>query len=200
MFDKLPERQTCNRLWAQFIATVYPLVPILHLPTFWRQIDSFWDSIKHYHRTGVPDGVLAECPAFLALVFSTLCCGALSTCAVPSSDGNQSTQERNAASRLFHRLYRATMQTLSICGFPRNPTIAALQAYVICHIPLIREESERSASFVSLAFRVGQMLGLHRDPKHFEMGPLEAEVRRRLWWHILHKDARKCDLSTAHRG
>ena len=33
------------------------------------------------------------------------------------------------------------------------------------------------------------MLGLHRDPSHFpEVPPITAEVRRRIWWQLVHID------------
>lgn len=34
------------------------------------------------------------------------------------------------------------------------------------------------------------MLGLHKDPRHFgsAISPIEAEVRRRVWWHLIHID------------
>lgn len=33
------------------------------------------------------------------------------------------------------------------------------------------------------------MLGLHKDPSHFpQLSPVEAEVRRRLWWYAFHLD------------
>ena len=191
MLDNLPTKETCNRLWSQFMATVYPLIPVLHLPTFWRRVDSFWNSIQQYRDTGMPGGILAQSPAFLALIFSTLCCGALPDSSIPTSNDDQDVGDRSRASQLSRSLYRATMATLSLCRFPREPNLISLQAFVICHIPLIREESERSASFVSTAFRVGQALGLHRDPLHFKIETIEAELRRRLWWHILHKDTCK---------
>jgi hypothetical protein len=40
-----------------------------------------------------------------------------------------------------------------------------------------------------LAQRVAHVLGLHKDPFHFpQIGPIEAEVRRRVWWAIVHID------------
>ncbi|KAF2096748.1 hypothetical protein NA57DRAFT_78343 [Rhizodiscina lignyota] len=75
-------------------------------------------------------------------------------------------------------------------GFPGgNTTVFALAAFVILHVPLIREETERSTAFISTAFRVGQKIGLHRDPQCLDITGVEAELRRRLFWHILHKDA-----------
>ncbi|KAL9097190.1 MAG: hypothetical protein Q9165_000617 [Trypethelium subeluteriae] len=46
-----------------------------------------------------------------------------------------------------------------------------------------------ASAFVGLSFRVAQMLSLHQDPTHFKpFDPISAEVRRRIWWHIVHLD------------
>lgn len=36
---------------------------------------------------------------------------------------------------------------------------------------------------------MAQIMGLHRDPDHFPaVLPIEAEIRRRVWWHLIHID------------
>lgn len=189
LLDELPSKEVCEQLWWTFMATVYPLIPVLHLPSFYRQYDRFWQSVEHAKEHGVVEGYLTECPRFLPLVLSALFCGSLHTCQV--GDGQEGeTQDvwASDARHLSKQLYRATMQSLTILGFPGDSTVNSLAAFMILHVPLIREETERSTSFISTAFRVGQMLGLHRDPQHFGITGGEAEMRRRLWWHILHKD------------
>ena len=38
--------------------------------------------------------------------------------------------------------------------------------------------------------RIAQMLGLNKDPSHFlHISPVTAEIRRRLWWHVLFQDS-----------
>lgn len=189
--SQLPSKETCDELWSTFIATIYPLIPILHLPTFYRQLDQFWISVQQFHAEGVPGGLLAECPSFLALVVSALFCGTFYKYDAQLNLYMPSTAKASREIKLARRLYRAVMHTLALLSFPSDATIFSLAAYVIWNIPLIREESERSTSFTCTAFRVGQKLGLHRDPEHFQMEYWEAEMRRRIWWHIIHKDTRK---------
>ncbi|KAI9664555.1 MAG: hypothetical protein M1821_006001 [Bathelium mastoideum] len=51
------------------------------------------------------------------------------------------------------------------------------------------EEPLNCCAFIGLSFRMAQMLGLHRDPQHFKsLDPISAEVRRRIWWHVVHLD------------
>jgi hypothetical protein len=190
IIDNLPPRETCDRLWAVFITTVYPLIPILHLPTFYSQYDEFWQSVEEFHQTRLPRGFLVTCPTFLALLLSALCCGSLHSYLNRSRTDGDILGPTVSESRRSEMLSRTTMRALTMLGFPRDPTIYSLAAFVIWHVPLIREESEQSTAFISTAFRAGQALGLHRDPSHFGITDAEAEVRRRLWWHILHKDTR----------
>lgn len=41
-----------------------------------------------------------------------------------------------------------------------------------------------------LAIRIAQSLGLHRDGNRLGLSPFQAEIRRRLWWHLLSRDSR----------
>lgn len=39
-----------------------------------------------------------------------------------------------------------------------------------------------------IALAVAQMIGLHRDPKHYNAKPLQAERARRIWWKLYDMD------------
>jgi hypothetical protein len=43
---------------------------------------------------------------------------------------------------------------------------------------------------LGVAIRAAQSLGLHRDPSNFSVSPFEAEIRGRLWWHIVALESR----------
>ena len=74
-------------------------------------------------------------------------------------------------------------------AFPRNPTIYSLASFLIVHNLLDREEEPVAAcSYVSVALRAAQAMGLHRDGTHFALDRVETEMRRRIWWHIIHTD------------
>ena len=46
-----------------------------------------------------------------------------------------------------------------------------------------------------IAVRLGRRMGLHRDGTLLRLSPFETEMRRRLWWHIVHVDWRTSDFS-----
>lgn len=50
---------------------------------------------------------------------------------------------------------------------------------------------------IGVAIRLAQGLGLHRDGHSLGLSPFEAEMRRRLWWHIVVVDLRATELAGA---
>lgn len=45
-----------------------------------------------------------------------------------------------------------------------------------------------------IAIRLGRKMGLHRDGSSLGLSPFETEMRRRLWWHLVHVDFRTADV------
>jgi hypothetical protein len=43
-------------------------------------------------------------------------------------------------------------------------------------------------SCIGIAARIGQRIGLHRDPENLGLSPFECEMRRRLWYQIMMQD------------
>lgn len=46
-----------------------------------------------------------------------------------------------------------------------------------------------------IAVRLARRMGLHRDGTFLGLSPFDIEMRRRLWWHIVHVDFRVSDFS-----
>ena len=46
-----------------------------------------------------------------------------------------------------------------------------------------------------IAVRLSRRMGLHREGTTLGLSPFETEMRRRIWWHIVHVDGRISDLS-----
>lgn len=45
-----------------------------------------------------------------------------------------------------------------------------------------------------VAIRLARKMGLHRDGTSLGLSPFETEMRRRLWWHLVHVDFRTADV------
>jgi hypothetical protein len=62
-------------------------------------------------------------------------------------------------------------------------------AFILSQAILIREEeSLGSCSFVAVAFRIAQAMGMHKDGTSFNLDPVQVQERRRIWWQLMHLD------------
>jgi hypothetical protein len=60
----------------------------------------------------------------------------------------------------------------------------------------VRSKHRSDALFVlsGVAVRIAHKMRLHRDGSFLGLSPFETEMRRRLWWHVVHLDFRISDL------
>lgn len=179
----LPTPETSGILCSRFLTNVYPLIPILHVPSFQEDIVAFWRDLKQEGGHNITIGpFIREKPDFVCLFSAVLFAGAMTL---------QSTRiETPSITDLFqvtNELYFATMKSASLIGFPRQPTLNSLASYIITEMQLLREEDFADPpAHVATSFRVALSMGLHRDISRFDFP--EAETRRRLWWFIIHLD------------
>ncbi|KAH6663416.1 fungal-specific transcription factor domain-containing protein [Halenospora varia] len=180
--SKLPPRETCDYVYEHFVESVHPLIPLLHLPTFDRQYRRFWDWHKTWTVGDAPDGVLAEYPSFLPLLLTVLFTGSI---ARSTPDAVSMYLPIETQKMLYYMIPAA----LSMVGFPHSPSLYSLIAFLLLNSMLIREEeSLSSCSFVAVAFRVCQAMGLHKDGTDFGLDEVQVEERRRVWCHLMHLD------------
>lgn len=55
------------------------------------------------------------------------------------------------------------------------------------------DDSQFSWTLVSVAVRLGQSIGLHRENSKSGLSPFTTEIRRRLWWQLTSLDVRACE-------
>lgn len=79
--------------------------------------------------------------------------------------------------------------------FLRTTKIETVQALVIYLIPMCRAEISRAHSvLVGTAIRLGECMGLHRDPGDvYGLPPVECHVRRLIWAQLCFLDVRTCE-------
>ncbi|KAE9365933.1 hypothetical protein N431DRAFT_487811 [Stipitochalara longipes BDJ] len=186
ILSQIPAKITCNMLCQSFVINVYPMIPIIHLPSFKQACHRFWQWMEDGtgRRTQHPE-ILAENPSFLALLSAVLFCG-VTTCSKNDFFQHFGPQSQPEASRTLLSL---TKEAITFVGFPQSPALDCLSAFLLSQTILLREEEAfNSCAFVSIALRIAQGMGLHRDGSHFKLDPVQAETRRRVWWYILHTD------------
>jgi hypothetical protein len=89
-----------------------------------------------------------------------------------------------------------TSDALTLVGFPHSPSTYSLMAFILSQSILIREEeSLGSCSFVAVAFRIAQAMGMHKDGTSFNLDPIQVQERRRIWWQLMHLDVMSSIIS-----
>ena len=175
--SNLPSRPICDNLLQGYVWNFHPVIPIVHIPTLLEEYKLFWENHK--------DSLLLTAMPSIPLIIAVLFAGAV---VCTSRDGFDSQMQKAWAVSL----HRTASESLRLSSFPRTPTIESLTAYIILQGTFMREEEPLvTCSFIGVAVRVAQMLGLHKDAMHFSSNaPLQitAEIRRRVWWHIFSFD------------
>ncbi|KAI2689938.1 transcriptional regulator family: Fungal Specific TF [Penicillium roqueforti] len=182
MLEHVPTKWQSDILYKGFMSGVHSLSPIVHPPTILRRYKAFWDWYDGKSYTGEP------CPSssFIPLLYAIWFGGSV-TISMRTMETEFNTSSRAVLSTKYSEEVTCWLAKIS---FPHSVTLHGLAAYLVAQTILSREEEPLASSlFVSLAVRVAQTLGLHRDPAHFNIDPWEAEFRRRVWWHIMHMDA-----------
>lgn len=85
----------------------------------------------------------------------------------------------------------AAYQSLRLCSFLSAPTLQTIHSQLLIGAYLLN--TERAASFWPLlgsVARQAQSIGLHVDPYKIkpDWDPVEVDIRRRLWWAVVHQD------------
>lgn len=83
------------------------------------------------------------------------------------------------------------MQALRNASFTSQPTLVAVKTLLILGVDLVRTDRAHNASIMfGSTVRLAYSIDLHRDPDTLVHRPTRAErqVRRSLWWLMLHSD------------
>ncbi|KAK5721678.1 hypothetical protein LTR15_006269 [Elasticomyces elasticus] len=177
---QLPSKRRCDALLNGYVSGYHPMVPIIHVPRFRKQYEEFWEA-----RYDI-DAEQTASMSFAALLVAIMYAGSVA-CPDAVSSGAVGAPAPGEAANHLHKL---TMKALHLSNFPHTPTLDSFRAYIICQSTWARaEEPLTCVAFVGLALRVATILGLYKDPSHFAgMDLVECEVRRRVWWHLVHID------------
>lgn len=181
MLEHMPTRRQSHVLYKGFMSGVHAISPVTHPPTILKLYNAFWDWYDYSSYSGEP----CPDPSFIPLLYAIWYGGSVTV----SMRTLQSEFNASSRSALLKTFNEEATKWLDRVRFPRSASLQGLAAYLIVQTILSKEEEPLTSSlFISLSMRVGQTMGLHRDPAKFGIEPCEAEYRRRLWWHIVHMD------------
>ncbi|KIV78826.1 hypothetical protein PV11_06436 [Exophiala sideris] len=173
-----PTQNHVFTLWQVFLENVDPVLKVIHVPVTQRQILQASQNLAQ-----VP-------PAFESLMFS-IYYAAVASIQCSASCRKLFQEERQT---LLERYSAGVGRALSKADFMSSPDVTSLQAltmYLVC----ARHSANKTYIFsmTGLLIRSAMKLGLHRDPATFGLSPFLAEMRRRLWWHIVILDVRSAE-------
>ncbi|KAI0794297.1 fungal-specific transcription factor domain-containing protein [Fomes fomentarius] len=129
---------------------------------------------RSYHRDATDDE--DKCPHSLAVLFFVFALGSLVDLTLPPC---------SAEAELYYRLGRAAISLRSIFDSAEIQTVQALtlmgQYHSICTQRYTLESAWR---IMSLASKLAQSVGLHRDSAQWNLDPKQVQRRRNLWWEL----------------
>ncbi|KAL4961319.1 putative C6 transcription factor [Aspergillus stella-maris] len=164
-------------LWTIYAENVKPLLPVIYGPTAQRLFAQ---------AAQAPDALDKNIEALvLAMYFAAIVSMSTEQCI-----------DRLGESRdtLIGRYRFAVEQALSRANLLNTQSLTLMQAAVIFLNAVRRDDDTKFVwSMSALILRLAQGLGLHRDGNNFGLKPFDAEMRRRLWWHVVLLDLRSSE-------
>ena len=181
IMDFLPSKDASDQMIDRYYQQVHFIAKVVHWPSFKVQYENFW--------TNVMMGI-EPAPSAQALMFSVM----FSATAAMTEAAVNSIFSRPKKS-VVSNFQTGTEVALGKAQFLRATKIETLQALVIYLIPMCRGELSRAHSvLVGTAIRLGECMGLHRDPGLvYNMAPVDCQVRRTLWFQLCYLDFRTAD-------
>ncbi|MCJ1419820.1 hypothetical protein MMC32_006176 [Xylographa parallela] len=182
LFDGLPTRRQSHVLYRCYVSGVHAIFPLAHLPTLLQWYEDFWSWFETRHLTKAK----YRYPAFVSLLYAVLYAGAVSV----SRHILDAEFHGESRSSVTEKLSTMAIRSLSVLSFLRCPTLPGLMAFLIVHTISCREEEPLIGSLsFSMALRIAEMMGLHREPSKYDVAAPYAEARRRVWWHLVWMDS-----------
>ncbi|KAK0121231.1 hypothetical protein ONS96_011408 [Cadophora gregata f. sp. sojae] len=174
-----PEPIQLFKLWQLYLDNVNPLLKVTHTPSLQGRIIEAASNISNIE------------PPLEALMFGIYCM------AILSIDENicQSTFG-SPKEDLAIRFQFGCQQALLNCGFLRTADRECLTALVFYLMSVRPETAVQSlSSLLAVAMRIAQRMGIDKEAILARSIPLEAELRRRLWWTLVLLDTRVGEMA-----
>ncbi|CRG86498.1 hypothetical protein PISL3812_03504 [Talaromyces islandicus] len=190
--DLLPPRPSCDMLLDAYTNTFQSVLPILHIPSFAREYESFWSgSTARWVDIDEP----FTCKLLLAMAVGSCMCLRLHN----ANDSDRlfciSLQEQANSWVTYGRQWLARRM---VAGSRADLDMAQ----IVCLLALTRHTQQyATASTGASSFwgahdlaRIAIQMGLHREPRFYvpTLSVREAEMRRRLWVIMLELSMQQC--------
>lgn len=163
----VPQRSIADGLLDCYEKNVYPLFPILHMPSFLRRYQCVWDPQQQQDQR---DDLAAEATfyATLNMVFALGCL----------NSSKYDAHLKLPTAECFYRRARALLPLDAL----DTPSLGVVQCLLLTTNYLtFTKYSNRCCNTLAVAIRVAQTLGLHVDVYASSSSQLKREMSRRVW-------------------
>lgn len=173
----VPSKKVADTLFARYINSVHPVMPLFDIQILYPQYEMFWSSTK-----------TAPLSLYI-IIFAVLYAGSVSEFEEMSVILSLSHCLQDSVDRMRH-LVGATEIALAISDFPAKVTLVGLQASVILHSVIRNDCKTDDCGSVASLIRLAQLIEINRDPQNYHgfSHHLIIQERRLLWWHIYFLD------------
>ncbi|KAK3301745.1 uncharacterized protein B0T15DRAFT_404895 [Chaetomium strumarium] len=173
-----PPQAQIFQLWQIYLDNVNPLFKVTHTPTLQTRIVN-----------AISDLTSVSAP-LEALMFSIYSVSLLAI-----SEEHCRAVFGSPKEELMARYQFACRQALVNCRFLHTGDHDCLVALYLYLVSMKSKADPRSvSSMMAIAIRTAQRMGYHSESSNAKCNPLEAELRRRLWWSLVIFDNRVCEV------
>ncbi|KAL8961021.1 MAG: hypothetical protein Q9193_002363, partial [Seirophora villosa] len=160
--------------WEVYKENVDPLGKVIHRPSIEKRLAEAAKDLDHISKP-------LECMMF-CIYFAAVISLSDEECI------NTTGIEKESALKKYRFAFE---QAMARAGFLSTTEMIILQAFTVFLICVRRHDDTRYVwTLTGLLIRLAQSLGLQRDGEQFGLSPYETEMRRRLWWTLIHLDLR----------
>ncbi|KAK3309424.1 fungal-specific transcription factor [Chaetomium strumarium] len=175
-----PRKQTALKLWNTYVERIDACsgIKVLHVPTEEARI------------CGTIENPASAQPEELATCYAVF----FATMAVLDRTEAQALLQQDDPFTVQFRCKAGFEQALAEAEVLDKPTFPMLCALTL-YLSALQLHSRGKGIWIlnGLALRIAQALGLHRDGERLGLSPFQAELRRRVWWHIISRDGRAAE-------
>lgn len=200
MADILPRRDVCDRLLDAYISMTEGLYRVIHIPSFRREYEAYWDNGGASGIGNITSGPAgantgpggtntphrARADDFLPRLLCIMCIGSRF-----ETDSKGLCYDRSDGVHIptACSLVRSWLET---ARRRQSTDLYTLQAELLLQHAsrMIEPRTLRTWNELGMISRTAMAMGMHRDPSEFpmQMSPFHAEGRRKLWYTILDMD------------
>ena len=176
VLNTIPSRSICDLLIARYFEFCEPCFRIVHQPVFLQEYNEFW-----------------ECSTGAELVWVSLFLNMITLALQSYLPENLPAIFRGDA----RKTWKIWLEGSEVCAYlgkmtlkPGLNNVRSMLIWILVQAEVCSKGHwlEQASLTISMTVRMCQSMGLHRDPKWFDISPYEAEERRRIWFVVQYFD------------